>query len=38
MHDQPGRNGFSRVAIALHWLLAALLFYQLALGWWMGRK
>lgn len=26
---------YSRVAIALHWLLAAALFAQLALGWWM---
>src|SRR5688500_5490988 len=26
---------YSRVAIALHWLLAFALFYQLALGWWM---
>jgi cytochrome b561 len=26
---------FTRTAIVLHWLLAAALLYQLALGWWM---
>lgn len=26
---------YTRIAIALHWLLAAALLYQLALGWWM---
>jgi cytochrome b561 len=26
---------YSRVAIALHWILAAALIYQIALGWWM---
>lgn len=26
---------FTRLAIALHWLLAAALLYQLVLGWWM---
>src|SRR5512133_917374 len=26
---------YTRVAIALHWVLAAALFAQLALGWWM---
>lgn len=33
MHHTSAR--YTRVAIALHWLLAAALLYQLALGWWM---
>ena len=35
--DRPSSSAarYSRAAIALHWLLAALLVAQLALGWWM---
>lgn len=32
--DSPPQR-YTRIAIALHWLLAAALIYQLALGWWM---
>ena len=32
---QPDRERYSGIAIALHWVLAATLLYQLALGWWM---
>jgi cytochrome b561 len=28
-------SGYSRATVALHWVLAAALFAQLALGWWM---
>lgn len=41
--DQPARSRqansavprYSRLAVALHWAIALLLFAQLALGWWM---
>jgi len=29
------RRAYGRIAISLHWLLAALILYQLVLGWWM---
>lgn len=29
------KNHYTRIAVLLHWLLAAALVYQLALGWWM---
>jgi cytochrome b561 len=40
MHRSPavaqgGHRRYSSVAIAVHWLLAAALFAQFALGWWM---
>jgi cytochrome b561 len=35
MHDNPAVDRYSRATVALHWLLAAALFAQLALGWWM---
>jgi cytochrome b561 len=31
----PPAIGYTRAAIAVHWLLAVALFAQLALGWWM---
>jgi cytochrome b561 len=34
-HADEGR--YSPVAIAFHWTMAALIFVQLGLGWWMGR-
>ncbi|MDP2258882.1 MAG: cytochrome b [Caulobacter sp.] len=34
-HADEGR--FSPVAIAFHWTMAALVLFQLGLGWWMGR-
>jgi cytochrome b561 len=34
-HDSPTAGPYTRTAIATHWLLAAALFAQLALGWWM---
>ncbi len=34
-HADEGR--FSPVAIAFHWTMAGLAFFQLAWGWWMGR-
>ena len=34
-HTDEGR--YSPVAIAFHWTMAALVFVQLGLGWWMGR-
>jgi cytochrome b561 len=34
-HHDEGR--YSPVAIAFHWTMAALIFVQLALGWWMGQ-
>jgi cytochrome b561 len=34
-NDSPTVKGYTRVAMAVHWILAAALFAQLALGWWM---
>jgi cytochrome b561 len=34
-NDSPTVNGYTRIAVAVHWLLAVALFAQLALGWWM---
>ena len=34
-HADEGR--YSPVAIAFHWTMAGLLFFQLFWGWWMGR-
>lgn len=34
-HADEGR--YSPVAIVFHWVMAALVVFQLALGWWMGR-
>lgn len=34
-HSSSAVAGYSPTAVALHWLLAALLIAQLALGWWM---
>jgi cytochrome b561 len=33
--DSPAATGYTRAAIAVHWVLALTLFAQLALGWWM---
>jgi cytochrome b561 len=35
MHGRPTVARNTRAVIALHWILAAALFAQLALGWWM---
>jgi cytochrome b561 len=34
-NSSPAVNGYTRIAVAVHWLLALALFAQLALGWWM---
>jgi cytochrome b561 len=33
--ERPAMTSYTRGAVAVHWLLAAALFAQLALGWWM---
>jgi cytochrome b561 len=35
IHASSTATRYTRVAVALHWLLAIALFAQLALGWWM---
>ena len=35
MQPDRGSRRYTRIAVALHWLVAAALLYQLALGWWM---
>jgi Cytochrome B561 len=35
-HADEGR--YSPVAIVFHWTMASLVFFQLGLGWWMGRR
>lgn len=35
MQSSDRGTSYTRVAVVLHWLLAAALLYQLALGWWM---
>jgi cytochrome b561 len=32
---QASNDRYTRVAVALHWMLAVLLLYQVVLGWWM---
>jgi cytochrome b561 len=35
MQSSERRTGYTRIAVLLHWLLAAALLCQLVLGWWM---